>query len=185
MELALEGLEAHLRQAASDGHDDVAGDVLENLDGSANGSRNDIGEPDNNDTDDGHSTADVDALFTTLELTALLPPTTQRTRARHTFDMSAVRHSARLAKKPAIPAVERAQRNLCRKLGLQANESDPIDLVLRDYLDMFKGPLPPHVIDALTAIFRLDDDDTEVLDAALLHHAGTDVVEVAVQAEAP
>jgi hypothetical protein len=55
----------------------------------------------------------------------------------------------------------------------------PINLVLRDYLDMFKGPLPPHVIDALTAIFRLDDDDTEVLDAALLHHAGTDVVEAA------
>jgi hypothetical protein len=50
---------------------------------------------------------------------------------------------------------------------------------------MFKGPLPPHVIDALTAIFRLDDDDTEVLDAVLLQHAGMDVVEVAVQAEAP
>jgi hypothetical protein len=76
VELALEGLEAHLRQAASDGHDNDAGDVLENLDGSANGVRNDIGEPDNNDTDGGHSTADVDALFTTLEPTALLPPTT-------------------------------------------------------------------------------------------------------------
>jgi hypothetical protein len=147
--------------------------------------RNDIGEPDNNGTDGGHNTADVDALFTTLEPTALLPLPTQRNRLRHTFDMSAVHRSARLAKKPAIPAVERAQRNLYCKLGLQASESEPIDLVLRDYLDMFRGPLPPHVIDALTAIFRLDDDDTEVLDAALLQHAGTDVAEVAVQAEAP
>jgi hypothetical protein len=41
------------------------------------------------------------------------------------------------------------------------------------------------VIDALTAIFRLDDDDTKVLDATLLQHAGTDVVEVAVQVEGP
>jgi hypothetical protein len=66
-----------------------------------------------------------------------------------------------------------------------ASENDPIDSVLRDYLDMFRGPLPPHVIDALTAIFRLDDDDTKVLDATLLQHAGTDVVEVAVQVEGP
>jgi hypothetical protein len=185
VELALEGLEAHLRQAASDGHDNDAGDTLGNLDGNANDVRNDIGEPDNNDTDGGRSAADVDALFTTLEPTALLPPTTRRTRRRHSFDMSAVRRSARLAKKPAIPAVERAQRNLCRKLGLQASEADPIDLVLRDYLDMFKGPLPPQVIDALTAIFRLDHDDTEVLDAALLQHAGPGVMEVAIQAEEP
>jgi hypothetical protein len=185
VELALDGLEAHLHQAARDGHDNSVGDILEHIDANENGAHSDIGEPDNNITDVVYNTGDVDALFTTMEPAALLPPTTRRTRLPRTFDMSAVRRSARLAKKPAIPAVERAQRNLCRKLGLQASETDSIDSVLRDYLDMFRGPLPPHVIDALTAIFRLDDEDTEVLDAALLQHAGTDVVEVTVQAEAP
>lgn len=58
------------------------------------------------------------------------------------------------------------------------DDIDPIESVLQDYLAMFRGALPPHVIDALTVIFRLDDDDTEVLDDALLQHAGTDVVEV-------
>jgi hypothetical protein len=70
-------------------------------------------------------------------------------------------------------------------LGLQADEIDPIESVLQDFLTMFRGALPPHVIDALTEIFRLDDDDMEVLDDALLQHAGTDVVEASLQAEAP
>jgi hypothetical protein len=62
--------------------------------------------------------------------------------------MSAVRRSAQLTKKPAIPAVEHAHRNLCHKLGLQADEIDPIESVLQDFLTMFRGALPPHVIDA-------------------------------------
>jgi hypothetical protein len=49
--------------------------------------------------------------------------------------MTNVHRSACLAKRPAIPAVERAQRNLCRKLGIQAAEQDPI--VLRDFINMF------------------------------------------------
>jgi hypothetical protein len=92
--------------------------------------------------------------------------------------MSAVRRSARLAKKPAVPAVECAQRNLCRKLGLPAVESEPIETVLQDFIAMFRGPLPPHIVGALTAIFNLDDDDTDKLDDALLQHAGTAVTEL-------
>jgi hypothetical protein len=34
--------------------------------------------------------------------------------------MAPVRHSARLAKRPVMPAMERAQRHLYRKLGIQA-----------------------------------------------------------------
>jgi hypothetical protein len=56
-------------------------------------------------------------------------------RQRRVFDMTNVHRSACLAKRPAIPAVERAQRNLCRKLGIQAAEQDPI--VLRDFINMF------------------------------------------------
>jgi hypothetical protein len=53
--------------------------------------------------------------------------------------MSVVRRSACLAKKPAIPTVEHAQRNLCRNLGLQVDDTDPIESVLQDYLAMFRG----------------------------------------------
>jgi hypothetical protein len=33
--------------------------------------------------------------------------------------MAPVRRSARLAKRPVMPAMERAQRHLCRKLGFE------------------------------------------------------------------
>jgi hypothetical protein len=53
-----------------------------------------------------------------------------------------VRCSARLAKRAVMPAMDRAQRHLCRKLGIQAEDQDPIDGVLRDFVGMFQGPLP-------------------------------------------
>jgi hypothetical protein len=57
--------------------------------------------------------------------------------------MTAVRRSARLAIKPRMSAVQRAQRNLCRKLGVGGNDdTTPIDDVLRDFVAMFQGPLP-------------------------------------------
>jgi hypothetical protein len=92
--------------------------------------------------------------------------------------MSVVRRSARLAKKPAIPAVKRAQRNLCRKLSLPADEMEPIETVLQDFIAMFRGSLPPHIVEALTAIFSLDDDDTDMLNDTLLQHAGTAMMEL-------
>jgi hypothetical protein len=92
--------------------------------------------------------------------------------------MSAVRRSARLAKKPVIPAVERAQRNLCRKLGLPADEMEPIETVLQDFITLFRGPLPPHIVEALTEIYILDDGDTDMLDDALLQHARTAMTEL-------
>jgi hypothetical protein len=56
---------------------------------------------------------------------------------------------------------------------------------------MFTGPLPPHIVEALTAIFNLDDDntdvlddDTDVLDDALLQHAGTALAELSPLQEA-
>jgi hypothetical protein len=59
----------------------------------------------------------IDALFTKLDAPLLPQSAAHRTHQRHTFDMTKVRRSARLAKKPAILAVQRAQRNLCCKLG--------------------------------------------------------------------
>nr|TKW20534.1 hypothetical protein SEVIR_4G094900v2 [Setaria viridis] len=59
------------------------------------------------------------------------------------------RRSAWLAKKPSIPVAEKAQRYLWRKLGISNDEMAPIDEILRDFLSMFRGPLPENVVAAM------------------------------------
>jgi hypothetical protein len=86
--------------------------------------------------------------------------------------MKDVRRSARLAGKPSFPAIQKAQRNLYRKLGMGNDENKTIDEVLREFIAMYQGPLPPNILAAMTAIFDLEDDDAAALDDALLEHAG-------------
>ncbi|CAN6333855.1 unnamed protein product [Urochloa humidicola] len=94
------------------------------------------------------------------------------TRQRRVFEMSAVRRSARLAKQPAMPPLEKAQRNLCRKMGITEDEFQPIDQIIREFISTFVCPLPENIIAALTAAFDLDDDNAEMITQALLQHAG-------------
>jgi hypothetical protein len=126
----------------------------------------------------------VDNLFTTIEPPVLSQLVPRHGRQRWVFNMAPVRRSARLAKRPVMPAMERAQRHLCRKLGIQAEDQDPIDGVLSDFVAMFQGPLPQHVIAALTALFDLDNEYADVVDNALLQHAGAAVGDLAPADEA-
>jgi hypothetical protein len=48
------------------------------------------------------------------------------------------------------------------------DELTPIEEVLREFIATFHGPLPAHVIDAMSVIFNLDDDNFDLLDDALL-----------------
>lgn len=123
---------------------------------------------------DGASTSNarVDALFCTPELLVLMQLRTRRPRQRCTFNMMAVWRSARLAQRPSILAVECAQRNLWCKLSISADKMAPIEEVLQDFIGMFRGLLPEHIVVVMTAIFNLDDEDADVLDEALLQHAG-------------
>ncbi|CAN6353293.1 unnamed protein product [Urochloa humidicola] len=114
----------------------------------------------------------VDDLFSSPAPAALLQLPVRRPRQRRVFDMSAVRRSARLAKKPAMPAIERAQRNLWRKLGVGDDEFAPIEQVLQEFISMFQGALPAPIIAALTALFELEDDDAEHMNEALLQMVG-------------
>lgn len=43
---------------------------------------------------------------------------------------------------------------------------------------MFRDPLPEHIVVAMTAIFNLEEDDADLLDDAMLQHAGTAVTEL-------
>ncbi|CAO2192849.1 unnamed protein product [Urochloa humidicola] len=126
---------------------------------------------------DGHNDNDegldgVDALFRTPEAAVTNLPPARRARPRRTFDMTALRRSARLAKKPSMPAAERAQRNLWRKLGLEEDELAPMEEVLRQFISMFTRPLPENIIAAMTTAFDLDDEGADALHEALLRHAG-------------
>nr|TKV97270.1 hypothetical protein SEVIR_9G483300v2 [Setaria viridis] len=121
---------------------------------------------------------EITSLFRTPTPPLIQAPEPRRQRQRRTFDMKAVRRSARLARKPSISVTEKAQRNLCRKLGLTPEETAPVDEVLRDFLSSFHGPIPETIVAALTAIFGLDDEGADMLDEALLTHAGTAVADL-------
>ncbi|CAO2037836.1 unnamed protein product [Urochloa humidicola] len=112
-----------------------------------------------------------------------LPP--RAPRKRRTFDMSVVRRSARLANKSVQPPVLRAQRTLCRKLGIPADELRSIDDVLQDFISMFTGPLPDSIMAAMTAVFDLDDEDAEDVNDALLRHADEAIDDLQEGLEAP
>jgi len=122
--------------------------------------------------DDVHGNDAVESLFSTPAPAVLRALPGKPARQRRTFDMTKVRRSARLAKKPAMPAVERAQRNLWRKLGVSDDEFRPIEEILQEFIAMFSGPLPGNIVDAMTALFGLDDDDDDILSNALIEHAG-------------
>nr|TKV98179.1 hypothetical protein SEVIR_9G542400v2 [Setaria viridis] len=118
------------------------------------------------------------------------PESSKRRRPRRVFDMSTVRRNARLSTRRPMPAMQCAQHNLCRKLGLLNDDLQPVEAALQEYLAMFQGPLPPEVIAALTAAFNLEDEQAEALDAAMAMVAGEAIQDIqeaveALQVEGP
>ena len=112
-------------------------------------------------------------------------PRQVQSRRRRVYDMSKVRRSARLAMKPVMPAEKKAQINLCRRLGLAEEEQATMEEVLRDYIAMFSGPVPEHIIAALSTFFDLHSELAAELDGALLELAGDgldDLLEAAAMA---
>lgn len=120
----------------------------------------------------------IESLFCTPRPPLLQQLAPCHPRQRCSFDMMTVRRSARLAKKLSIPAAERAQRNLWLKLGISNDEMAPIEEVLRDFISMFCGLLPEHIVVAMIAIFDLDDEGADMLDEALIRHAGAAVADL-------
>lgn len=125
-------------------------------------------------THDDDGTDGVDALFCAADAPALAAPPAKPTRQRRVFNMDNIRRSARLAAKPAMPVIQKAQRNLCRKLGLHNDNDDllPIELVLQQLVCTFTGPLPEYIIAAMTTIFDLEDEGQDLLNDMLLQYAG-------------
>jgi len=101
-----------------------------------------------------------------------------KARPRRTYSMANVRRSARLAKRPALPAVQQAQLNLCRKLGLATDEQATVEQILAEYVAMYNGPLPSHMVAALSSLLGLDDDLTGQVDDAMIQLVGEGVEEL-------
>jgi hypothetical protein len=81
--------------------------------------------------------------------------------------------------------MQRAQRVLCRKLGLLAN-NDPADFdtALQEFQDWFKKPLTVEMGTALDALFNLDKLDTVRLDKALMGIVGDAIAEIQEEVDA-
>ena len=71
--------------------------------------------------------------------------------------------------------MQRAQRNLCRKLGILNDEEAPIEVALHEFVDMFNGPLPADVDAALNENFNLNDNEVEAMNNALIGMVGEGV----------
>ena len=66
--------------------------------------------------------------------------------------------------------MQRAQCNLCRKLGILNDE-----VARQEFVDMFNGPLPADVDAALNEIFNLNNIEVEAMDNALIGIIGEGV----------
>lgn len=126
----------------------------------------------------------VSDLFSTPTLTIIQEQPCCLQRHHHTFDMTKVRRSARLAKKPSMLAVERAQHNLWHKLGVSNDDFWPIEEVLQEFISMFAGPLLEQIVAAMTVLFELDDDDDDETTDGMLQYAGEAAEDLLTEQEA-
>jgi hypothetical protein len=116
------------------------------------------------------------AVLEAVEPTAA--PAVRNNRPR-SFNVSAVRRSARIAATKPMPTMKRAQQNLCRKLGLlKTDDRSDFDVSLQKFTTLFKGPLPKEVIAALESLFNLNTVDAELVDEALMEAAGDGIAEI-------
>ena len=74
--------------------------------------------------------------------------------------------------------MQRAQRNLCRKLGLLNDESNNFEAALQKFLSMFQGTLPQEILAALTSAFNLDGVAMENIEDALLAMLGDGITDL-------
>ncbi|KAJ1260193.1 hypothetical protein BS78_10G213600 [Paspalum vaginatum] len=93
------------------------------------------------------------------------PPPRQQSR-RKTYDMANVHRSARLASRPAMPAMKRAQ------IVLSQEDRTSVEQALKEYVAMYDTSLPSFAIAALSNVLCVDDQYMEQLDEALISLVG-------------
>ncbi|CAN6334373.1 unnamed protein product [Urochloa humidicola] len=76
-----------------------------------------------------------------------------------------------------MPAEQRANYVLCRRLGYIKDDLTPAERAIQEFVASFKGPMPQDTVAALTAIFRLDDDDMRNATEALVRIGGQEAAD--------
>ncbi|CAN6238759.1 unnamed protein product [Urochloa humidicola] len=98
-----------------------------------------------------------------LSQTAPMPAPARRGRRlkKPAVTVSSLRRSKRQAvsRLKHMPAEQRANHVLCRRLGYIKDDLTPAEEAIREFVSSFQGPMPQDIVAAMTAIFRLDDDD--------------------------
>jgi hypothetical protein len=95
----------------------------------------------------------------------------------HTVNTTTVRRSVRLAKSCPMHVIQRAQRNLCRKLGLLNNESNNFEAALQKFLTMFQRTQSLETLAALTSAFNLKGSIEKSFKAAMIAMMGAGVAD--------
>ncbi|CAN6181588.1 unnamed protein product [Urochloa humidicola] len=76
-----------------------------------------------------------------------------------------------------MPAEQRANHVLCRRLGYIKDELTPAEEAIRDFIASFQGPMPQDIVAALTAMFHLDDEDACAATEALIRLGGPEAAD--------
>ena len=58
------------------------------------------------------------------------------------------------------------------------DDLQPVEIALQEFVAMFNGPLPDHVIAALSEMFNLEEDLAMEIDEALINLAGEGVADL-------
>ncbi|CAO2185321.1 unnamed protein product [Urochloa humidicola] len=132
-------------------------------------------------TDDHCGIAD---LFSTPEQGILAqPPSASLKKGRRLkkqpVKVSSLRRSKRQAcsKLKHIPAEERANYVLCKRLGYIKDDLTPAEQAIQEFVASFRGPMPQFIVAGLTALFGLDDDDICNATEALIRLGGPEAAE--------
>jgi hypothetical protein len=77
-----------------------------------------------------------------------------------------------------LTAEQRASVVLCRRLGYIKNDDLSLaEHAIQEFVASFKGPMPQFIVAALTALFRLDEDDLRAATTALIEIGGPEAAD--------
>ncbi|CAN6177455.1 unnamed protein product [Urochloa humidicola] len=107
------------------------------------------------------------------------PPKKGRRLKKQPVKVSSLRRSKRQAcsKLKHLPAEERANYVLCKRLGYIKDDLTPAEQAIQEFVASFQGPMPQFSVAGLTALFRLEDDDICNATEALIRLGGPEVAE--------
>jgi hypothetical protein len=70
------------------------------------------------------------------------------------------------------PVAKEAEAFVCRGLGIVQDGEEVTEIAMKEFASRFAGEVPEHVLAAMRALFRVQAQEDEDVDAAILSHGG-------------